>query len=166
LSINANIGTRGCVVFDRNEKDRKMPKHDFCTFSSVLAPFVEKAHFGIRAAKFCQLMPILAYIEPPRVQCFMTGMKKFQKAPKHDFWTYWSVFGAFVAKTHFVIRAESFCQLMPILAHIEPPRVLCFMTGMKKFKRHQNMIFGHVGVYWVRSWQKLTSSFRWRTFVN
>jgi hypothetical protein len=30
-----------------------------------------------------------------------------QKAPKHDFWTYWSVLVAFVAKTHFVIRAAN-----------------------------------------------------------
>jgi hypothetical protein len=28
-----------------------------------------------------------------------------------------------------------------------------FFTGMKKFKKHQNMIFGHIGVYWVRSRQ-------------
>jgi hypothetical protein len=26
LSINANIGTRGCNVFDRNEKVQKAPK--------------------------------------------------------------------------------------------------------------------------------------------
>ena len=32
-----------------------------------------------------------------------------------------------------------------------------FSTGIKKFKKSQNMIFGHIGVYWVRSWQKLTS---------
>ncbi|MDK0894232.1 hypothetical protein P5F41_15785, partial [Clostridium perfringens] len=79
--------------------------------------------------------------------------EKVQKAPKHDFWTYWSVLGAFVAKTHFVIRAANFCQLMPILAYMGA----MFLTGMKKFKKHQNMIFGHIGVYWVRSWQKLTS---------
>jgi hypothetical protein len=29
-----------------------------------------------------------------------------------------------------------------------------FLTGKKKFKKHQNMIFEHVGVDWVRSWQK------------
>jgi hypothetical protein len=81
LSINAIIGTRGCDVFDRNEKD--------------------------------------------------------QKAPKHDFWTYWSVLGAFVEKTHFVIRAANFCHLMPLLAHVGA----MFLTGMKKFKKHQNMIF-------------------------
>ena len=90
---------------------------------------------------------------------FYDRNEKVQKALKLDFWTCWSVFllGAFVAKTHFVTRAANFCQLMPILAYIEPPRVRCFMTGMKKLKKHQNMIFGHVGVYWVRSWQKLTS---------
>jgi hypothetical protein len=97
LSINANIGTRGCDVFYWNQK--------------------------------------------------------VQKEPKHDFWTYWSVLGAFVAKTHFVIRAANFCQLMPILAH----QGAMFCTGIKKFEKSQNMIFGHIGVYWVRSWQKLTS---------
>jgi hypothetical protein len=100
LSINANIGIigkHGCDVFDRNEKVRK--------------------------------------------------------AAKHDFWTYWSVLGAFVAKTHFVIRAANFCQLMPLLAHVGT----MFLTGMKKFKEPQNMIFVDIGVYWVRSWQKITS---------
>ena len=87
LSLDANIGTRGCDVFDRNEK--------------------------------------------------------VQKAPKHDFWTYWSVLGAFVAKTHNVIRAANFCQLMPILAH----EGAMFSTGIKKFKKSQNMIIGHIGVY-------------------
>ena len=41
--------------------------------------------------------------------------EKVQKAPKHDFLTCWSVLGAFVSKTHFVVRAANFCQLMPIL---------------------------------------------------
>ncbi|MFW8298235.1 hypothetical protein, partial [Klebsiella pneumoniae] len=76
--------------------------------------------------------------------------EKVQKAPKHDFWTYWSVLGAFVAKTHFVIRAANFCQLTPILAILDHTDAM-FLTGMKKFKKHQNMIFGHIGVYWVRS---------------
>jgi hypothetical protein len=44
--------------------------------------------------------------------------EKVQKAPKHDFWIYWSVLGAFVAKTHFATRAMNFCQLMPILPHV------------------------------------------------
>ncbi len=44
--------------------------------------------------------------------------QKVQKAPKHDFSTYWSVLGAFVAKTHFATRAVNFCQLMPILPHV------------------------------------------------
>jgi hypothetical protein len=88
---------------------------------------------------------------------FFDWNEKVQKAPKQDFWTYWSVFGAFVAKTHFVIRAANFCQFMPMLACIEPSRVRCFLNGMKKFKKHQNRTFGHIGVYLVRSWQKLTS---------
>jgi hypothetical protein len=79
--------------------------------------------------------------------------EKVKKAAKHDFWTYWSVLVGFVAKTHFVIRATNFCQLMPILADMG----VMFLTAMKNFKKQQNMIFGHTGVYWVRSWQKLTS---------
>jgi hypothetical protein len=56
-----------------------------------------------------------------------------QKAQKHDFWTYWSVLSAFVAKNHSVIHAANFCQLMPILAHMGA----MFFTGMKKFKKHK-----------------------------
>jgi hypothetical protein len=44
--------------------------------------------------------------------------EKVQNAPKHDCWTYWSVLGAFVEKTHFVIPAANISQLMPILAYI------------------------------------------------
>jgi hypothetical protein len=36
---------------------------------------------------------------------------------------------------------------------------------MKKFKEPQNMIFVDIGVYWVRSWQKITSWFARRSFV-
>jgi hypothetical protein len=110
---------------------------------------VVENHIVIRVLNFYQLMPILAQVGA----MFFTRMKKVQKAPKHDFWTYWSVLCAFVAENHFVIRASNFCQLMPILAQVGA----MFLTGMKKFKKHQNMIFGHIGVYWVRSWQKLTS---------
>ncbi|MEJ1443509.1 hypothetical protein SL994_23460, partial [Escherichia coli] len=152
MPILAYIGTHGCDVFDRNEKVQKTPKHDFWTYWSVLGAFVAKTPFVIRAANFCQLMPILAYIGPHGCDVFDRN-EKVQKAPKHDFWTYWSVLGAFVAKTYFLIRAANFCQLMPILAHTGA----MFLTGMKKFKKHQNMIFGHIGVYWVRSWQKHTS---------
>ena len=60
LSINANIGTGGCDVFDRNEKVHKASKNDFWTYWSVVGAFVEKNHFVIRAANFCQLLPILA----------------------------------------------------------------------------------------------------------
>jgi hypothetical protein len=63
--------------------------------------------------------------------------KKVQKAPKHGFWTYWSVLGAFVAKTHFATRAANFCQLIPILPHVSAK----LYTGIKKFKKHKNMIF-------------------------
>ena len=97
MSINANVGTRGCDVFDQNQN--------------------------------------------------------VQKTPKQDFWIYWSVLRAFMAKTHVVICAANFCQLMAKLAHDGA----MFLTGIKKLKKRQNMIFGHIGVYWVRSWQKLTS---------
>ncbi|MCS5513026.1 hypothetical protein NY537_09765, partial [Curtobacterium flaccumfaciens pv. betae] len=152
LSINANIAPHGCDVFDRNEKVQKAPKHDFWTYWSVLGAFVAKTHFVIRAANFCQLMPILAYIGTHGCDVFDRN-EKVRKAAKHDFWTYWSVLGAFEAKTHFVIRAENFCQLMPLLAHVGT----IFSTKMKKFKKHQNMIFGHIGVYWVRSRKKIPS---------
>ena len=107
---------------------------------------MEKTHFVIRAANFCQ---ILAYIGTRGCEVFHRNAK-VQKPPKHDFWTYWSVLGAFVTKTHFVIRAANFCQLMPILAH----QGAMFSTGIKKFKKHQNIIFGQIGVYRVCSWQK------------
>ena len=92
LSIDVNIGTRGCLVFVRNQKVQK-------------------------------------------------------RKPKNDFWTNWSVWGAFVAKTHFMIRAAIFCLLMPILAH----EGAMFLSGIKKLKKRKNMIFGHIGVYGVRS---------------
>jgi hypothetical protein len=152
LSINANVGTLGCDVFDRNQKVQKTPKHDFWTYWSVLGALMAKTQFVIYTANFYQLMPILAYFGPNGGDVFDRN-EKVQKAPKHNFWTYWSVSGAFIAKTHFVIRAANFCQLMPILAH----EGALFLTGIKKFKKRQNMIFGHIGVYWVRSWQKLTS---------
>src|SRR5512139_1405976 len=100
-----------------NKKVQKAPKHDFWTYWSVLIAFVAKTHFWIRAANFCQLMPILAYIGPHGCDVFDCN-EKAQKARKHDFWTYWSVFCAFVAKTYFLIRAVNFCLLMPILAYI------------------------------------------------
>jgi hypothetical protein len=117
LSINANIGTGGCDVFDRNEKVQKAPKHDFWTYWSVLGAFVAKNHFVVRAVNFCQLMRILDNIGTRGCDAFYRK-EKVPKAPKHDFWTYWSVLGAFVAENHFVIRAANFCQLMPILAYI------------------------------------------------
>ena len=44
--------------------------------------------------------------------------QKVRKAPKHDYWTYWSVLGALMAKTHFATRMAMFCQLMPTLPHV------------------------------------------------
>jgi hypothetical protein len=72
-------------------------------------------------------MPILAH----EGAMFFTGIKKFKKKAKHDFWTYWSVWGAFVAKTHFVIRAANFCQFVPIFAH----EGAMFLFRIKKFKK-------------------------------
>src|SRR5512138_3510741 len=91
-------------------------------------------------------MPILAYIGPHGCDVFNRN-EKAQKAPKHDFWTYWSVLCAFVAKTYFLIRVASFCQLMPILPHTGA----MFLTGMKMFKKHQNMIFGHIVCFRVKN---------------
>jgi hypothetical protein len=99
-----------------------------------------------------ELFSINANIGPLGCDVFDRN-EKVQKAPKHDFWTYWSVLGVFVANTHFVIREANFSPLMPILAHTGA----MFLTGMKKFRKHQNIIFGHIGVYWVYSSQKLTS---------
>ena len=117
MPILAHISTHGCDVFDRNEKVQKAPKQDFCPYWRVLGAFVAKTQFVIRAANFCQLMLILAYIEPRGCNLFDRN-EKVEKAPKRDFWTYWSVLGAFVAKTRPVIRTAIFCQLMPILAYI------------------------------------------------
>jgi hypothetical protein len=101
LLINANISTRGCYVFDRNEKVQKQLKHHIWTYWRLI--------------------------------------KKVQKASRHAIWIYWSVLGMSVSKNHSVTRMGEM-----------------FFTGMKKFRKHQNMIFGHIGVYWVRSWQKIT----------
>ena len=108
-----------------------------------------------------ELLSIKANIGPHRCDVFDRN-EKVQKAPQHDYWTYWSVFGAFVAKTHFMIRAANFCQDKPSFAQ----RDAVFLAGMQKFKNLQNMTFGQVGVYGVRLWQKLTSRFARRTFVN
>src|SRR5512141_2929110 len=50
FSINANIGTRGCDVFDRNQKVQKMAKHGFFTESSVIGAFVEKTNIVTQVA--------------------------------------------------------------------------------------------------------------------
>src|SRR5512133_3201333 len=71
LSINADIAIRGCVVFNRNEKVQKAPKHGFWTYCTVLGAFVAKTHFATRAANFCQLMPILPLVGA----LFLTGTK-------------------------------------------------------------------------------------------
>ncbi len=99
---------------------------------------------------------------PTRVRCFWPEWKNLKKHQNRSFGHIGVHWHQFVAKTHFVISEANFCQLMPILVH----EGAMFLNGMKNFKMHQNMIFGHIGVYWVRSWQKLTSWFPRRTFVN
>ena len=138
IPICAYFGPQCCVVFNRIEKVQKTPKHDFFDILECIGCVRGKTHFVIRAANFCQLIPICAYFGPKCCDVINRN-EKVQKAPKQDFLTYWSVLGAFVGKTHFVIRAANFCQLMPILAH----EGAMFSTGIKKFKKSQNMIFGH-----------------------
>src|SRR5512139_277737 len=200
MSILAYIGPHGCDVFDQNENVQKVPKHDFWTDWSVLGAFVAKTHFRDSLG---ELLSINANVGPHGCDVFDRN-ENVQKAPKHYFWTYWSVLGAFMAKTHFVIRAANFCQLMPILAHDGA----IFLSGTKKFKKNErsfldildsigcvrgknslrdsrgellsidanigtrgcdvflrnqkvqkkrNMIFGYIGLYCVHLWQKLTS---------
>ena len=158
MSINADIATRGWDVIYRNQKVHKAPKHDFWTYWSVLGALCGK---NLLRDSRGELFSINADIATRGCDVIYRN-QKVQKAPKHDFWTYRSVLGAFVAKTHFATRGANFCQLMPIL----PLVGALFLTGTKKFQKHQNMIFGHIGLHWVRSWQKLTSRLARRTFAN
>src|SRR5512142_1071943 len=98
-----------------------------------------------------ELLSINANIGPHGCDVF-DWIKKVQKAQKHDLSTYLSILGAFVAKTHFVILAANFCQFMPILAHTGA----MFLTGLKKFKKHKNMIFGDIKSVWLRKRLNLT----------
>jgi hypothetical protein len=164
-SINCNTGTRGYDVFDRNEKVQKTPKHDFCTYTSVLVAFVAKTLFVTRAANFCQLMPMLAYIEPPRLRCSWLDWKSSESIQTW-FFDILECIGCVRGKNSL---RDSRDELLSINANIGicwAPTGAMFLTGMKKFKKHQNTISGHIGVYWVRSWQKLTSWFARGTFVN
>src|SRR5512133_3459768 len=102
-----------------------------------------------------ELLSINANIDTRGCDVFYWN-QKVQKEPKHEFCTYWCVSGVFVAKTHFVIRVANFCQIMSILAYISPHGCDVFDQNEKVQKR-QNMIFGNIGVYWVHSWQKVTS---------
>ena len=136
IPIMAYIGPHRCDVFDRNEKVQKAPKHDFSTYWSVLGAFVAKTHFVIRAANFYQLMQILGYIGTHGCDVFDRN-EKVRKAAKHDFWTYWSVLGGFVAKTNFVICTVIFCQLIPIFQYIGPHRCDVFDRNEKVQKAPQ-----------------------------
>src|SRR5512141_1283929 len=113
LSINANIAPHGYDVFDRNENVQKAPKHDFWTYC-VLS---WKKHILDSHGELLSINANIGIYWPHGCDVFNRN-EKAQKAPKYDFWTYWSVLCAFVAKTYFLIRAASFCQLVPILAYI------------------------------------------------
>jgi hypothetical protein len=96
---------------------------------------------------FCQLIPILAYVATRGCDVFHQK-EKVQKTPKHDFWTYWSISGESMSKNHYVTRAANFCQLIPILAYNATCGCDVFHR-IKNFKKHKNINFGHIGVYWV-----------------
>src|SRR5512139_2515872 len=72
-------------------------------------------------------MSILAYIGPHGCDVFDQN-ENVQKVPKHDFWTDWSVLGAFVAKTHF---RDSLGELLSINANVGP-------HGCDVFDRNEN----------------------------
>src|SRR5512133_1663933 len=114
LSINADIATRGWDVIYRNQKVRKAPKHDFWTYWSVLGALCGK---NLLRDSRGELFSINADIATRGCDVIYRN-QKVQKAPKHDFWTYWSVLGALMAKSHFTTRMAMFCQLMPILPHV------------------------------------------------
>src|SRR5512142_3439816 len=86
-----------------------------------------------------ELLSIIANIGTRWCDVFVRN-QKLKKKPKHYFWLYWSVLGAFVEKTHFVIRAGNFFQLMPMLAH----EGAMFLSGIKMLKKCKNIIFGHI----------------------
>src|SRR5512136_3263611 len=120
------LAHEGAMFLTGIKKFEKKPKHDFWTYWSVLGAFVAKTHFVIRAGNFCQLLPILAHDGA----MFLSGIKKLKKKPKHYFWTYWSVLGAFVEKTHFVIRASEVCRVMKKFTY----RGAMYYYEIKKFK--------------------------------
>ena len=75
-----------------------------------------------------------------------------QKAPKHDLWTLECI-GCVRGKNSL---RDSRGVLLSINADIAIRGCVVFNRN-EKVKKHLNMVFGHIGVYWVRSWQKLTS---------
>ena len=151
----------GCDVFYRNEKVKKAPKHDFWTYWSVLGAFVVKTHIVIRAANLWQLMALLAHVGV----MFLTGMIKFKKH-QNMIMDILECIGCVRGKNSL---RDSRDELLSINANIGiccDPTGAMFLTRFNKFNKHPNMIFGHIGVYWVNSWQKLTSWFARRNFDN
>jgi hypothetical protein len=157
LRINVDIATRGCVVFNPNKKVQKAPKHGFLTYWSVLGAFVAKTQFATRAANFCQLMPIL-----PHVGALFLTERKSVKSTKTWFLDILECIGCVRGKNSL---RDPRGELLSINADIATRGCVVF-NRTKKFKKHLNMIFGHIVLYWVRSWQKLTSRLARRTFVN
>ena len=86
---------------------------------------------------------------------FSTGIKKFKKSQNMIFGHIGVHWVRSWQKTFRDSRGELLSNNVNIgiLAHTGA----MFLTGMKTFKKHQSMIFRHIGVYWVRSLQKLTS---------
>jgi hypothetical protein len=99
-------------------------------------------------------MPILAYISTPGCDVFHRN-EKVQKAPKHDFWTYWSVLGASVSKIHSVTRAAIFCHLMPILAYVSTRGCDVFHRN-EKVQKAANHVFVYTIENWVRPCRKIS----------
>ncbi len=70
---------------------------------------VSKSLSVARAMNFCLSMPILPYIGTSGCDVFLWN-ENIQKAPKHEFLTYWSGFGAFVSKNISVTCAANNCH--------------------------------------------------------
>jgi hypothetical protein len=150
LSINANIGICWAPrvwYYWPDWKSSKSTKTRFLDILECIGCVRGKNSLRDSRGELLSINANIGIYRAPTGAIFLTRLKKFKKHQNMIFWTYWSVLGAFVAKT-----LTNFCQLMPILAYIEHRRVRCFLTGMKKFKKHQNKTFGHIGVYLVLSW--------------
>src|SRR5512140_2793787 len=107
LSINAIIGARGYDIFDQNKKFQKTPKHDFLDILECIGCVRGKKSLRDSRDDLLSINANIGIIGKHGCDVFDRN-EKVRKAAKHDFWTYWSVLGAFVAKTPYVIRATNF----------------------------------------------------------